>query len=235
MEIFKQNEFTIKGRGNIIYPHHNAITDFEIEYSPFQICLKTPKINLAELFSINTGEFEGLIYGTETKIICNKISLMRFYKNQLIFAIHDNLIIGECKDSNLLKVKLFGLSAKIKPFKIHDFNIEFNVVSNFDEINKFCLKYGDIIETSELIVKRTDNRILDKNLSLQISRDICLLLSFILAKNVTFNRCEFYGNEKSQEIINIRLLSNNQGQRFVLAKNIEEIITAFYSSISRMI
>ena len=73
MEIFEQNELTIYGNGKIIYEHHQGEAHFQIEYNPFSVILKTSRIILGQLFSMNCGKFEGLITDTQIKIECKKI------------------------------------------------------------------------------------------------------------------------------------------------------------------
>jgi hypothetical protein len=70
MKIFLQNEFILNGNGKIIYDHYEVDTHFQIEYNSLKLILKTSKIIMGQLFSINTGRFEGVIEESKLNIEC---------------------------------------------------------------------------------------------------------------------------------------------------------------------
>lgn len=234
MEIFNQNEFIIYGRGKITYPHYQVDTDFQIEYSPFKVTLKTSKIILGQTLSIGYGAFEGVIFDTETKVICQKICLTKYSKYQLTFVFIDDLIIGNESNFTLLKAHLFGVNTKINQFNIQNFSVSFNLLENFNDLNTFGIKYGYFLETSELTIKSIDSSYIDKSLSIKLCKELCLLLSFILAKNIIYNRYEFFNTVNSQKIINKKLINNSHGKRFIFEENLNEIIPIFYENFSNM-
>ncbi|WP_343587469.1 hypothetical protein [Flavobacterium sp.] len=234
MEIFNQNEFIIYGKGKIIYPHYQVDTDFQIEYSPYKVVLKTSKIILGQTLSIGYGKFEGVIYDTDTKVICQNICLTKYSKYQLTFAFIDDLIIGNESNFTSFKAQLFGLNIKMNQFNIQNFLVSSNLLKNFKELDAFGIKYGHFLETSELIIKSKDSNYIDKSLSLKLCKEICLLLSFILAKNIVYNRYEFFDTINSQKIINKKLINNSHGQRFIFEENLDEIIPIFYENFSNL-
>lgn len=234
MEIFQQNEFIINGTGKIIYPHYQVDTTFQIEYNPFHIVLKTPKIILGQLFAIGYGKFEGIISGTDIKIECNNICLSKYTKYRLTFVFLNDLIIGKTINPISFKAKLFGLNTKIDEFKIENYLISARPVENFENLNIFSRKYGYFLETSEIIINEINSKKLDKNKTIQTCKDICLLLSFVLAKNIIYNRCEFIEDNDYQEIIRIKLINDSHGQRFIFEDDLNEIIPIFYENFSKM-
>jgi hypothetical protein len=234
MELFSENEFIVNGIGKIIYQHYEVDTTFQIEYNPFEIVLKTPKIILGQLFAIGYGKFEGVIYGTDVKIKCNNICLSKYTKYRLTFVFLEDLIIGKTINPNSFKAKLFGLNTKIDEFKIENYLISANLVGNFEKLNTFSRKYGYFLETSEIIINEINSEKLDENKTLQTCKDICLILSFVLAKNIIYNRCEFIEDDNHQEIIRIKLINDSHGQRFIFEDNLSEIIPIFYDNFSKM-
>lgn len=235
MEIFEQNELTIYGNGKIIYEHHQGEAQFELEYNPFSIILKTSRIILGQLFSMNYGKFEGLITDTQIKVECKKICLTKYSKYQLTFVLLDDLVIGNESDFRIFKARIFGLNINIDEFKIDDYVVSVKKIENFESIDSFNKKYGQILESSELIIKDKDSKILNKESTIKISKDICLILSFILAKNVVYNRCEFLDNDnQSQKIIKINLITNSQGNRFIYEENLGELIPTLYENYIKM-
>lgn len=235
MEIFEQNELTIYGNGKIIYEHHQGEAHFELEYNPFSIILKTSRIILGQLFSMNYGKFEGLITDSQIKVECKSICLTKYSKYQLTFVLLDDLVIGNESDFRIFKARIFGLNHNIEEFKIDDYIVSVKKIENFDSIDSFNKKYGQILESSELIIKDKNSNILNKESTIKISKDICLILSFILAKNVVYNRCEFFDNDnQSQKIIKINLITNSQGKRFIYEENLGELISTLYENFIKM-
>lgn len=235
MEIFLQNEFILNGNGKIIYDHNEVDTLFQLEYNSLRIILKTSKIIMGQLFSINTGKFEGFIEESNLKIECSKICLTQYTKYQLTFVLLEDLIIGNNLNFKIFKAKLFGLNIKINEFKVEDYLINSNKLENFENLNTHINKFGCNLETSEITIKKVDSKSLDKTNTIETCKNICLLISFITARNIIHNRCEFIDeNQESQKIIRIKLNNYRYGEKFIYENDLSSILPTFYENFSSM-
>ena len=188
MDIFEKNEFTLTGKGKIIFDSYETDIDFTIEYYPFNIILKTSKIILIEQ---NFGKFIGNESLNNTLITCEDICLQRITENELIFLFTEDLKIGNEIDCKIFSAKIFGINQNIKEFKINNFLVRIKPIKNFDNLNLFNDKFANNYESSELIIEDVNSNILDKDLTREVCNDICLILSFIFAKKITYNRFDF--------------------------------------------
>lgn len=235
MEIFSQNEFILNGNGKIIYDHYEVDTLFQVEYNSLRIILKTSKIIMGQLFSINTGRFEGFIEESNLKIECSKICLTQYTKYQLTFVLLEDLIIGNNLNFKIFKAKLFGLNKKINEFKVEDYLIHSNKLKNFENLNTHINKFGCNLETSEITIRKSNSKSLDKINTIETCKNICLLISFITARNIIFNRCEFIDeNQDNQKVIKIKLNNYSYGKKFIYEDDLSSILPTFYGNFKNM-
>lgn len=235
MKIFFQNEFILNGNGKIIYDHYEVDTYFQIEYNSLRLILKTSKISMGQLFAIGTGRFEGVIEESNLKVECSKICLTQYTKYQLSFVLLEDLIIGNNLNFKLFKAKLFGLNININEFKLEDYLIQSNKLEDFENINSHIKKFGSNLETSEITIKKADSKLLNKTETLEICKNICLLISLITARNIVYNRCEFIDeNNEHQKIIRIKLNSFSYGKKFIYEDDLSNVLPTFYENFKNM-
>jgi len=238
MEILKQNEFIIEGTGKIIYDHSQDDARFQISYNPQKVILKTFQMPLGHVFaSYGYGRFEGFIGGTNVKIKCSKIAFGLYDKDkyQTSFQILEDLIIGDDVPFHVFKAKLFGIIIDVPEFRIGSYLISIKRFENFDEINSLK-KYGCNLEEGEIVIKNFESKTIEKNVTIKMCKEICLMLSFISGVKVFYNRCELTNDKKqSQKIMRINTAnigSYNKG--FLPQENIEKILPIFYENFSKM-
>lgn len=233
MKIFDQNVLSLTGNGKIIYECYEIETNFKIEYSPFDIKIFIPRIEM-EYFS--EAKFVGENHNDKLRIACSKICF-RDYSingNEMIFSLLDDLIIGEDSHFNLFKANLFGLNIKFSELKIGNFIVSANIIDNFDEINSFNNKFGCLLESGSLIIKDINSENLNKLKTIEFFNDICLLLSFLLAKKIASNRYEFSNEDKKQNIIRIKTSNNGKGRIFIDNESIINSLPTLYDNYSKL-
>lgn len=213
-----------EGNGKIIYSHANNDISFEINCSPFHIELKTSRVIFGQLYSINTGRFKG-ITSDGIRIYCENICLVEYDKYRLTFTLLSPLIVGEINKPIVFKAKLFGLGNDQLNFKYKDKSISFEKADESDKVAKLARNFGYQIENGSILIQGDNEEILDIEDTIKLAKRICLLLSFVLGKNVTFNNCEFINEQKeSVEFYEITLVNNSKGTRFILEKNISKYL-----------
>jgi len=235
MEIFEQNEFIINGKGKIIYDHYQADIDFQIEYYPNNVLLKTSKVDKGILFAFNYGKFEGIISDTNQKVKCKSICLTKHEKYKLIFVLLEDLVIGDIKNCQSFKARLFGLTFDLKEFKVGKYIVSTKRLENTENVPTLIRKFGGNFETSEMSLEKFESDTISKENTIETSKEICLLLSFILSKKISFNRCEFSdGNNQFQKIIRIKENNNSSGESFLFDNNIEDILSTLYDNYKNL-
>lgn len=235
MDILKQNEFILYGKGKISNGILQEEVSFEIEYNPFKVSLRTSRVRLGQLYSIGHSRLEGTIVESGLKVECESLSLSNYSKYQLSFGLLNDLIIGNELNFKLFKANLFGFNIQLNDFKIDEYLLSTKTVENIKEINSFNKIYGDMLESSEILIKKIDSTSIDKKRIIEFCNDVCLLLALIQAKNIVFNRCQLIDdNGDLQNIIRIKLVNHNYGKRFVYNEQIELILPVLYENFIKL-
>ena len=214
-----------EGTGKIIFEHVSDDIYFEINCSPLHFELKTSKVILGQAYAINQGKFEGTTNDGK-KIRCETISLIHYDKYRLTFALLSPLVLGEVTNPIRFQAKLFGLSSDEINFQFKNLSINIEKSEQYQQIVKLNTHYGYQEENGILSIQTNDDEPLKTEDITKLTENICLLVSLVLGRNVSFNSCEFIDSEEQNMFFyQKRLVSSSKGNRYVYGKQISDCLT----------
>jgi len=224
----------IEGKGKIIYEHISDEISFEIIISPFKIRLKTSKVTLGQLYAINQGKFEGVT--NDGRIIhCDSISLVEYDKYRLTFVLLDKIVVGICSNPKIFEAPLFGLSRDILDFNYLGKSIKFTKTDDYESIKTARTNFGCHLPDGNITIENLNNENLDIIETIEMAKQICLILSFLLAKNISYNKGQFSDNiNETITFYKMELIDSSTGTRYVYEKRLNDYLPKLMVNYSKL-
>jgi hypothetical protein len=192
LQILKQNQSTIKGRGQLIFKYIKFETRFTISYKTHHIVLQIPPIAVNHLL-YNYGQFEGTLTDG-SHISCSKIALNNFNNEKSIFSFLEDLIIGKESTFDRFEASLIGAYMGNATFNYNALNIQIAEHNKKEDLLQFCNQFGNVLEGSKLSIQNANN---SKEIEIiELSKHICLMFSLISGSMIRYNRSQFFYGKK---------------------------------------
>lgn len=206
---------------------------FDISYASLYLTM-----NIVGRFIALPGEiysFEG-ITSKEELIFCDNVCCISQNKKRTFsFQLLSPLQIGKINSPIAFKAEIFGLARHNFAFDFDDKNISFEVFENFDELMESNKYFGCQRENGVLKIKNKNKKEIDEKEIISFARDICMLLSFVLSNNVTFNNYEFTNaSDEKMRFYDRKFVNIGSGDRYLSLDNISNFLPIMLRNLLNM-